>query len=68
MRLKDRLRRLEDGYGFAAQCSECGFGGEWSKAEVEVAWADEDTAPEQNEYCPECARALLVVVRWGDEP
>ncbi len=67
VRLKDRLRRLENTYGFTARCSKCGFGGEGSNIEIEVEWNEEGTGSDENEYCPECGRVLLIVVRW-DEP
>ncbi len=66
MGLGDRVRRLEGG---DESCRECGWDGDWSGVEYEVAWDDPDADPgnlEPPEACPACGRQLEIIVTWGD--
>lgn len=68
--LDTRLKLLEDG---GKPCPECGLGG-GGKEKMEVSWPDVDgndeeevaEEDEEEEWCPECGRQLVYVVRWLD--
>lgn len=70
--LDTRLKRLEDD---GKPCPECGWDGDWSNVKIEVTWPaldrdDEEEVEEEGEYypeyCPECGRQLVIIVRWLD--
>jgi hypothetical protein len=66
--LERRVAALEAAWW---RCPECSFDGEWGRLDLEVEWDDseeEGDEPEENEYCPGCGRATVIVVRWVDLP
>ena len=73
-RLNGRVERLESSR--VEPCEECGWDGDWSKAEFEVVWEDLDgeTGEEPEEasqgpqFCPECGHQWEYEITCLDLP
>jgi hypothetical protein len=73
--LERRVSNLEDGGD--KECPECGFDGDWRKADYEVVWDDlvvcdgrsdpyVPVEPVEPKRCEVCGRALEIIVTWDD--